>query len=74
MHQMTMNGKRDNFTLEDFALCAKSAVIKRGRAETIIDEVQAAVRRWPEFAAQARVGDEWREQIQKSHRRDLAAG
>jgi serine/threonine-protein kinase HipA len=73
MHQMTMNGKRDNFALEDFVVCAKSAVMKRGRAETIIEEVKAAVRRWPEFAAQARVADEWRERIQKNHRLGFAA-
>ncbi len=32
-HQMTMNGKRDNFTLEDFNACAKTASMKRGRAQ-----------------------------------------
>jgi serine/threonine-protein kinase HipA len=67
-HQMTLNGKRDGFTREDFVVCAKSAVMKRGRAETIIEEVQAAVRRWPEFAAAAKLGDEWRDRIQKNHR------
>ncbi|MEO6078370.1 MAG: HipA domain-containing protein [Steroidobacteraceae bacterium] len=68
-HQMTLNGKRDEFKREDFVLCAKSAVMKRGRAETIIEEVQAAVQRWPEFAAAARLGDEWRERIQAQHRK-----
>jgi serine/threonine-protein kinase HipA len=67
-HQMTLNGKRDGFTRVDFALCAESAVMKRGRAATIIEEVQAAVRRWPEFAARAGLADEWRERIQKNHR------
>jgi serine/threonine-protein kinase HipA len=61
-HQMTLNGKRDGFTLDDFKACAKSALMKRGRAATIIAEVQAAVQRWPEFAAEARLPDEWREQ------------
>ena len=42
--------------------------MKRGRAATIIKEVQAAVARWPEFAAEARLGDEWRDKIQKTHR------
>jgi hypothetical protein len=28
-----MNGKRDGFTLADFRACAKSALMKRGRAE-----------------------------------------
>jgi len=68
MHQMTLNGKRDGFTMADFAACAKAATMKRGRAATIINEVQAAVRRWPEFAAEARLADEWRSKIQHIHR------
>ena len=72
-HQMTMNGKRDNFTLADFNACAKSALMKRGRAKTIINEVQTAVKRWPEFAAEARVEKNWREAIRKAHRLSLAA-
>lgn len=67
-HQMTLNGKRDEFTQDDFEACAKAALMKRGRAANIIGEVQAAVRRWPEFAAEARLADEWREKIQKTHR------
>jgi serine/threonine-protein kinase HipA len=54
-HQMTLNGKRDGFVLEDFRACAKAASMKRGRADAILDEVIAAVARWPEFAAQAGV-------------------
>ncbi len=67
-HQMTLNGRRDGFTLEDFEACAKSALMKRGRAAAIIGEVQAAVRRWSEFAAEARLSEEWRDQIQGAHR------
>lgn len=70
-HQMTVNGKRDGFTIEDFEACAKSALMKRGRATTILEEVQAAVTRWPEFAAAAGVADEWRDEIHSSHRRSL---
>ena len=68
-HQMTLNGKRDGFTREDFVQCARSALMKRGRAATILEEVQTAVNRWPEFAAEAGVPDEWRDKIQKTHRR-----
>ncbi|MCF7763200.1 MAG: HipA domain-containing protein [Verrucomicrobia bacterium] len=39
-HQMSVNGKQDGFSLEDFERCAKSALMKRGRATTIIEEVQ----------------------------------
>ena len=67
-HQMTMNGKRDGFTLDDFRACAKSASMKRGRAESIVEEVRAAVRRWPEYAEQARVVDAARAAIQRAHR------
>jgi len=67
-HQMTLNGKRDGFTQGDFEACAKAALMKRGRAASIIGEVRAAVRRWPEFAAEARLADEWREKIQGTHR------
>lgn len=67
-HQMSLNGKRDGFTLADFTACAQTAAMKRGRAETILEEVRAAVARWPEFAAQAQVPDSWREQIQSTLR------
>ena len=67
-HQMTINGKQDDFTLEDFRTSAALAGLKRGRAETILDEVRAAVERWPEFAEAAGVLPKWREQVQSSLR------
>jgi len=67
-HQMTLNAKRDEFTLEDFEACAKAALMKRGRDATIIEEVRAAVKRWPEFAAAAKLSDEWGDKIQQTHR------
>ena len=67
-HQMTINGKRDNFTLKDFDACAKSALMKRGRAATIIEEVTAAVKDWSMFAEEANVKGEWADAIQRSHR------
>lgn len=68
LHQMTLNGKRDGFAQADFKACAKSALMKRGRAITIVDEVISAVERWPEFAAEAGLSEEWRDQIRKTHR------
>ena len=72
-HQMTLNGKRDGFTRADFQACAKSALMKRGRAATILGEVRAAVVRWPEFAAAARVPGLVSRQIRKTHRLDFRA-
>jgi len=65
-HQMTMNGKRDNFTLEDFNACAKTASMKRGRAAKIVADVQATVSKWRSFAEKAGVPDVVREKIQRT--------
>jgi serine/threonine-protein kinase HipA len=72
-HQMTLNGKRDHFTRADFQACGKSAIMKRGRAEQILDEVIATVKRWPEFAAQAGVSPTWTAQIERHLRLDFPA-
>lgn len=63
IHQMTMNGKRNGFLLEDFKACAKSASMKRGRAETIIAEVQEVVHRWHDYAEESRVNPRQRDKI-----------
>ncbi len=65
-HQMTMNGKRDNFTLEDFKACAKNAAMKRGRAKIIVNEVLEAVSRWRNYADEVGVPGAWRDQIQST--------
>ncbi|HEY3856726.1 MAG TPA: HipA domain-containing protein [Verrucomicrobiae bacterium] len=70
-HQMTMNGKHDGFSLNDFRACGKSALMKRGRAEAIVEEVRDAVAKWPHFAEQAKVLDKWRKQIQRHLRLNL---
>jgi serine/threonine-protein kinase HipA len=67
-HQMTMNGKRDGFTRADFRACAKTALMKRGRDEVIVEEVRAAVAKWADYAEQAQVISQWRKQIQSNHR------
>ena len=67
-HQMTLNGKRDDFTLEDFKACARIASMKRGRAESIIQEVRERVLRWRDYADEAGVSALWRDQIQNTLR------
>ena len=52
-HQMSLNGKRDDFDLDDFKACARTISLKRGRAETVVEAVQAVVDRWPDYAARA---------------------
>lgn len=70
-HQMTMNGKRDQFTLEDFNACAKKALLKRGLAKSILEDVTNAVQNWQSFADRATVKPEWISSIEKAHRLDL---
>jgi serine/threonine-protein kinase HipA len=67
-HQMSMNGKRDHFELEDFKAFAKNAAMKRGRAESILSEVQAVVKEWLSFARDAGVPDATAAKIQRAHR------
>ncbi|BBO85797.1 toxin HipA [Desulfosarcina ovata subsp. sediminis] len=62
-HQMTLNGKRDGFTLADFRACARAAMMKRGRAEAIIEAVQRVVARWRDYADDAGVPSDWRDRI-----------
>ncbi len=67
-HQMTINGKRDGFAMSDLRACARVGLMKRGRAEAIVEEVRAAVERWPQIAAEVGVPEGMRRQIQESHR------
>lgn len=67
-HQMTLNGKRDHFTMDDFRACARSAAMKRGRAETIVAEIRKVVARWREYADEAGVPARLRDGIQKTLR------
>ena len=69
--QMTLNGKRDDFTLADFRACASAASMQRGRAEAIVDEVRAAVSEWQQFAIQANVEPRWQHSIQRQLRLSL---
>jgi len=72
VHQMSMNGKRDKFSLEDFRECAKSALMKRGRAGIIIEEVQEATNLWPEIANEVHIPEDTINKIYKTFRSFLA--
>ncbi|MFO7813313.1 MAG: type II toxin-antitoxin system HipA family toxin, partial [Pelovirga sp.] len=67
-HQMTLNGKREGFTLEDFRACAEAVTMKRGRAVAILEEVHRAVSRWPQYAEEAGVALDWRDKIARTLR------
>lgn len=63
--QMTCNGKRDNFTLDDLLQAASAADVKRPLQH--IERVQEAIDRWPEFAAKAGLGEKLTMEIGLQH-------
>ena len=65
-HQMTINGKRDEFTKEDLLSVAASSDLKG--ADNVIKDVLAAVKQWPDFATQAGINDKRIKRIEKLHR------
>jgi serine/threonine-protein kinase HipA len=66
-HQMSINGKRDDFEREDFIQLARTADIKKMHAEQMVQQVIDVVRRWPDFAEKAGVGNEHIRKIKNSH-------
>lgn len=52
-HQMSLNGKRDEFEIEDFIAAGKGASMARGRAQEIVESVQAVFSNWSHYAAVA---------------------
>jgi serine/threonine-protein kinase HipA len=70
-HQMSVNGKRDDFTLDDFRQCAETVSMRRGRADEIVDDVRRAVVEWPNFAKDAGMAAADAERIEQAHRLTL---
>lgn len=68
-HQLTFNGKRDNFILDDFKAVAKFAGLKQGRYKKILAEVQSAVAQWPKLAKKNEVHSEYTKAIKAAHRK-----
>ncbi len=70
-HQMTLNGKRDGFLMEDFRACARTASLKRGRADLIVEEIRAVVKQWRDYADAAGVPARQRDKIQNALRLEI---
>jgi serine/threonine-protein kinase HipA len=69
---MSVNGKRDGFTIEDFRGCAGVAGINPRRAPGLLDQVRAAVQAWPKVAASTQVPPSWIGDIGLTNRLDIA--
>ena len=69
-HQMSINGKRDDFTRADLLTVAQQYGLKD--AEEYIEQVAAAVAHWPRFAKEAGVKSDQQLTISRTHRLALA--
>ena len=67
-HQMTINGKADDFTRADLKAVAEVAGLKRGRPEAILTEVMDTVKGWPRYARTAGVVGSQRDAIARTLR------
>ena len=72
-HQMTLNGKRDGFELEDLISFASFCGFKRRKALGLIDEIRAPVAAWRTFADEAGVRETDAVRIEKALRLDIVA-
>ena len=66
LHQMSINGRRDAIDRADIMSVARQYGIRK--AGEIIDKVVSTVKRWPEYAARARVEDDRITYISATHR------
>jgi len=57
-HQMTINGRRDGFTLADFRASARSAGLARGAPARILGEVVEVVSAWADYGERVGVEQE----------------
>jgi serine/threonine-protein kinase HipA len=71
-HQMSVNGKRNGFEIDDLIRCADGVSMQRARVLAILEEVGAAVADWREFADVAGVPEERAEEIGTEHRLRLS--
>lgn len=69
-HQMSCNGKRDNFELNDLMQAAKAADVKA--PQKIIQQVAKALAQWPQFSDQVGLPKEQSEAIQSMFRLSTA--
>ncbi|MFT5081356.1 MAG: serine/threonine-protein kinase HipA [Gammaproteobacteria bacterium] len=68
-HQMSLNGKRDDFSLTDIGAVGAYADLARNRGAAIFDEVALAIGRWRDFAQEAGLPSDWAGQVEGQMRR-----
>jgi serine/threonine-protein kinase HipA len=72
-HQMSLNGKRDDFERQDLLMFCKNAGMKSAAAQRLVDEIIAAVAAWPDRAREAGVDDQTVSRIFRALRHEALA-
>lgn len=68
MHQMKINGKRDQLTLDDLYACGRNMDTSNRRIKDILKKVIGVVRNWGRYAEYAGVSEERMEQVRSCHK------
>ena len=69
-HQMSINGKRDDFTRDDLHAVAKRFRLgSRIAIDKVLEEVDAAVKKWKKFAKAGGVSEAMAVSVGKAHRK-----
>jgi serine/threonine-protein kinase HipA len=68
-HQMSINGKRDRFSVDDLVALASAGSIKSAKSRDMVAQVEASVEKWFAFAEAAGVNQETSEKIHQAHRK-----
>jgi len=71
LHQMSVNGKRTDFTLEDLLELSKKADLKKDKALKIIEKVTKVFEKWDDYADRAQVFSSFKSEIKRYLRIDL---
>jgi len=70
-HQMSLAGKRNNFTHQDLMVFASNVGLKPTRARRAIEQVVHAIEQWGEFAGEAGVAPQDVKRIEQALRPEL---
>lgn len=70
-HQMSLAGKRNDFSPDDLMVFASNAGLKPNRAKQAIEDVMGAVEKWPKHAELAGIEPSDTARIEKTFRLDL---
>ena len=67
-HQMSINGKRDHFELNDLIEVAKRFSIMKTHASNIIEQTEHALNQWSDLATNLKINEQVINEISKAHR------